>query len=329
MPRQDEIELQELCKVTGTRPRNLVDWRNAGLGIPEPRLVSLGRGGTKSYLPRDTVWLVNRINDLRRQHPRKLDLWLWRLWIEEDFPTDIRSWVLRLIPAGEAQPGLDSASLEKSTSLRSPLGRQLSQRVRQLLDLTMLLDNVRAVLAGTARLGDLYATAEPPVLDISLKVTGLPTVNAPGDDLIAALNRIDLSWSGLAAAVNTADDAEFERSRRCLRLVTKLITTVENSDYVAREAVIRRLESGKREPHSIRARKAQRKRPPAPPKLIATLDLLWNEPVACAVILAGLMELCNEPFCWKIISDALAMFASFLDASDRQPRSGGRSDVGE
>jgi hypothetical protein len=72
---RDEIELHEFCRIAGVRPETLVKWRYAGLPISEPRLPSLGRAGRRSYMPRGDLMIVERIKELARQYPRKLNLW--------------------------------------------------------------------------------------------------------------------------------------------------------------------------------------------------------------------------------------------------------------
>src|ERR1700682_4316644 len=115
-PPEGWISLQELCARTAVSKRQLSEWRRLGLGVPEPLQKSLGRKGTASYYPEETVALIDRINELRQQ-TRDANKWLWQLWLE-GFKVDIRSWVKKHIDG--LQPKLNGPLNAKS--LRSPIG---------------------------------------------------------------------------------------------------------------------------------------------------------------------------------------------------------------
>jgi hypothetical protein len=305
---RDEIELHEFCQIAGVTPDNLVKWRYAGLPISEPRLPSLGRSGRRSYMPRNDLVVVGRIKELARQYPRKRHLWHWHLYCE-GHRIDIKSWALPLIPT-EQQVALThaggGAALAKSKTVRAPVGRQLSNQLRNILNFTAFLDAWLAVLAGNERYGDLYIVADSG-FDLLRKAIDLPPVKTRNPDLAHAFNRLDLSPSGLRKAVAEASSAEVERCRRYLQVVAKLTEVSAARDPAALDAATKWLESGKLEPPSIRARRAQRKRPASPPKLVATLNLLWDEPVGCAVIFAALLAVCSEPSLSKIVSEFFAL----------------------
>jgi len=115
MPPKGWISLHELRARTGASDRNLSELRRLGLGVPEPLLMSLGRRGTVSYYPPETVRLIDRINELRQQ-VRDADKWLWQLWLD-GFKVDIRSWARKHLDS--LQERLDGALLHGSTAGRS------------------------------------------------------------------------------------------------------------------------------------------------------------------------------------------------------------------
>jgi hypothetical protein len=305
MPPKGWISLHELRARTGVSERNLSEWRRFCLGVPEPLPISLGRRGTVSYYPPETVSLIRRINELRQQ-VRDADKWLWQLWLD-GFKVDIRSWAKKHLDS--LQGRLDGGVDEKS--LRSPTGRQLSNRVRRALDRDEFIHAWLAVTAGVAPLVGLYATAEPPIFDIMLKVSGLPSnARLPDRDLRRELSKMDLSFAGLSKTIIAdASGEDFEQARRDWRVIAGVIEAAEMIDWSAAtaawEARISSLAGALPDPPSIRARKAQRVRPLPPPTIIVTLRTLWHESVARAVVLAAVIAFRRSPFFSNLVSAML------------------------
>jgi hypothetical protein len=322
-PPKGYISLQELRARTGASERNLSGWRRLGLGMPEPQQISLGRRGTVSYYPVETVRLIGRLNQLR-QEIRDADKWLWQLWLD-GFKVDIRSW--SKMHLDRLQKKLEGGVASKS--LRSPVGRQLSNRIRRASDRDEFIRAWLAVTAGMGQLVNLYATAEPPIFDITLKVSGLPSNAKPPDHNIRReLSKVDLSFGGLSKIIIAdASDDDFEQARRDWRVIAGLIEAAEMIDWnaataAAWEARIKSLAGAAPDPPSIRARKAQRVRPLPPPKIIITLRTLWREPVARAVVLATIMALRQSPYFSNFVSEMLAGAESWFDGlPSRQPAS--------
>jgi hypothetical protein len=164
----------------------------------------------------------------------------------------------------------------------------------------------------------LYATAEPPIFDIMLKVSGLPSnARPPGHDLRRELNKVDLSFGGLAKTiVADASEEDLEQARRDWRVIAGLIEEAEkvnwNSATAAWEARMKSLAGTAQDAPSIRARKAQRVRPTPPPNIIVLLRNLWHESVARAVMLATLIAFRRSPYFSEVISVILAGSASWF-----------------
>jgi hypothetical protein len=312
-PPKGYVSLQELRARTGASERNLSEWRRLGLGVPQPQQISLGRWGTASYYPVETVRLIERLNELRRQ-VRDADEWLWRLWLE-GFQVDIRSWATKHL--GSLQKRLDGGVDAKS--LRSPTGRQLSNRVQRAPDRAELVSAWLGVAAGMAQIVNLFATAEPPIFDNMLKVIGLPgSVKPPDHSLRRELSKIDLSFEALSkTVVANASEEDFEQARRDWRLIDGFIKAAEMIDWnvstPALEARIKSLAGARPDPPSIRARKAQRVRPLLPPQFIILLRSLLHESVARAVMLVALMAVRRSPHFSNIISEALAGAEAWLE----------------
>jgi MerR HTH family regulatory protein len=320
MPPKGWISLKELRSHTGASERNLSEWRRLGLGVPEPMQISLGRRGTASYYPPETVQLIRRLNELRQQI-RNADKWLWQLWFD-GFKVDIRSWAKKHLD--NLQKRLDGGVDAKS--LRSPIGRQLSNRVRRAPDRDEFIRAWLAVAAGMDQLVSLYATAEPPIFDIMLKVSGLPSNAKPPDrDLRRELNKVDLSVGGLSKTIAAdASEADLEQARRDWRMIAGLIEATEMIDWnaatAAWEARMRSLAGAALDPPSIRARKAQRMRPLSPPQIIIALRILWHESGARAAMLAALIAFRRSPYFSNVVSAMLAGAGSWFDGlPSREP----------
>jgi hypothetical protein len=310
-PPQGWISLREVCDRTGVTERDLLEWRRKGIG-EKPLPISLGRMGTASYYPPETVRLISRLNELRQQI-RDADEWLWRLWLE-DFKVNIRSWVKKHLDG--LQMRLDGRVEVKS--LRSPTGRQLSNRVRRAPDRDEFIRAWLAVVAGMAQLVNLYATAEPPIFDIMLKVSRLPSnAPVPDRDLRRDLSKMDLSFAGLRTTIADASDEDFEQARRDWRVIAGLIETAEMIDWSgatsAWDARLKLLAGVAPDPPSIRARKAQRVRPSPPPTIIITLRTLWREAVGRPAMLATLMTFRRLPYFSNAVSEMLAGAGSWFD----------------
>jgi hypothetical protein len=304
-PSEGWISLQELRTRTGVSERNLSEWRRLGLGVPEPKQISLGRRGTASYYPVETVRLIDRLNELRREI-RDADEWLWQLWLD-GFEVDVRSWAKKHLDS--LQKRLDGGVDPKS--LRSPTGRQLSNRVRRAPDRDEFIRAWLAVAAGVAQLVSLYATAEPPIFDIMLKVSGLPSnAKAPDRDLRRESGKVDFSFGNLSKTiVADASDDDFEQARRDWRLIAGFMDASGRIDWTAAtaawEARIKSLTGAPPEPPSIRARKAQRVRPLPPPQIVIALRLLRDESGARPVMVAALMAFRRSPYFSNFVSEML------------------------
>jgi hypothetical protein len=261
--------------------------------------------------------LIERLNELRQQ-TRDADEWLWQLWLD-GFKVDIRSWTKKHVDS--LQERLDGGVDTKS--LRSPVGRQFSNRARRARDRDEFIRTWLAVAAGVAPLVSLYATAEPPVFDIMLKVSGLPSnAPVPGRDLRRELSKVDLSFAGLSKTiVADASDEDFEQSRRDWGVIAGLIEAAQTTDWnattAAWEARISSLTGAPPDPPSIRARKAQRVRPLPPPTIIITLRKLWYESVARAVTLAALIAFRRSPYFSNVVSAMLVGAKSWFDGLPR------------
>jgi hypothetical protein len=298
-----------------------LEWRRKGI-VEKPLQISLGRKGTVSYYPPQTVRLIDRLNELRQQ-VRNADEWLWQLWLD-GFEVDVRSWTKKHL--NNLQKKLDGGV--DSKSLRSPTGRQISNRVRRAPDRDEFIRAWLAVTAGIAQLVSLYATAEPPIFDITLKVSGLPSNAKPPDrDVRRELSKMDLSFGGLSKTIiANASDEDFEQARRDWRVVAGLIEAAEmidwNSATAAWEARINSLTGTPPDPPSIRARKAQRVRPLPPPTIIITLRTLWHESIARAVMLATLMAFRRSAYFSNFVSEMLVGAESWFEGlPSRDPAS--------
>jgi len=302
-----------LCARTGTSERNLSEWRPRGLGVPEPLPISLGRRGTVSYYPAETVRLIDRINKLRQQ-TRDADIWLWQLWL--DGSVNIRLWAEKHLD--NLQKKLDGGVHSKP--LRSPIGRRLSNRVRRARDRDEFIGGWLAAAAGLVPLVSLYAAAEPPIFDLTLKVSGLPSnAPVPDRDLRRDLSKMDLSFAGLRKTIADASDEDFEQARRDWRVIAGLMETAEIIDWSgatsAWDARLKSLAGVAPDPPSMRARKAQRVRPSPPPTIIITLRTLWREAVGRAAMLATLMTF--RSYFSNVVSEMLAGAGSWFDGLPR------------
>jgi hypothetical protein len=321
-PPKGYISLQELRARTGASERNLSEWRRLGLGVPEPQQISLGRRGTASYYPIETVLLIDRLNELR-QRIRDADEWLWQLWLD-GFQVDMRSWAKKHLDSLQAKLG----GRIDAKSLRSGAGRQLSNRIRRAPDRDELVQAWLAVVAGMAQLVNLCATAEPPIFDIMLKVMGLPgDVKPPNHNLRRELGKIDLSFKGLnETVVANASEEEFEQARRDWQLIDGLMKAAEMIDWnvaaPALETRIKSLVGAPADPPSIRARKAQRVRPLPAPQFIILLRSLMHESVARSVMLVALMAVRRSAHFSNVVSEALAGGEAWFEGSrSHQPMS--------
>jgi hypothetical protein len=177
------------------------------------------------------VVLIDRLNELRRQ-TRDADKWLWQLWLDGS-KVEIRSWVKKHIDG--LQPKLNGPL--NARSLRSPIGRLVSNPVRRERDRDDFMRAWLGVAAGMAQLAGVYSTAEPPIFDIMLKVIGLPsTVTPPDRDLRRELSEMGLSFGGLSEIVADASDDDFEQARRDWRLIAGFIDGAERIDWTAATA---------------------------------------------------------------------------------------------
>jgi hypothetical protein len=311
-PPEGWISLQELCARTSASKRNISEWRRLGLGVPEPLQKSLGRKGTASYYPEETLALIDRLNELRRKI-RDVDDWLWQLWLD-GFKVEIRSWVKKHID--RLQPKLNGPLNAKS--LRSPIGRLVSNPVRRERDRDDFIRAWVGVAAGMAQLAGVYSTAEPPIFDIMLKVIGFPSNIMPPDrDLRRKLSEMGLSFGGLSEIVADASDDDFEQARRDWRLIAGFIDGAERIDWTAATAAwdarTKSVAGAAPDFPSIRARTARRVRPLSPPQIIIALRDLWHESIARAVMLATLMAFRRSPYFSNIVSEILAGLQSVFE----------------
>jgi hypothetical protein len=106
--------------------------------------------GNRLLLPVETVRLVDRLNELRQQI-RDADKWLWQLWLD-GFNVEMRLWTKRHLDRLQKKLG-GGVDLK---SLRSPVGRQLSHRVRRASARVEFIRAWLAVAAGLAPLVNLY-----------------------------------------------------------------------------------------------------------------------------------------------------------------------------
>jgi hypothetical protein len=273
--------------------------------------------GSASYYPLEIVRLIERLNELRSE-VRDADKWLWQLWLD-GFNAEVCSWAKRHLDS--LQKGLDGGVDAKS--LRSPTGRQLSNRVRRAPDRDEFISAWRALAAGIGQLVSLFATAEPPIFDMMLKVTGLPSRMKPPDhNQRRELSNIDLSVEGLRKTLITnASNEDFEQARRDWRLIDGFIKASKTIDWTVAtpswEARIRSLAGAPADPPSVRDRKAQRVRPLPPPQFIILMRSLLHESIGRAVMLVALMAIRRSPYYSNVVSVALAGTGLWFDGLPR------------
>jgi hypothetical protein len=299
-PPEGWISLQELLARTGVSERNLSEWRRLDLGVPEPNQISLGRRGTASYYPIETVRLINRLNELR-QEIRDADEWLWRLWLE-DFKIDICVWVKKRL----------------SKPRRSDLQRLICNRVRKSADRAALISWAADIAAGRVQQASLY-NAEPPIFEILLRAGGLPGFkrafygSGPVPD--RELRVEEMSAYRLRDIMDSASDAELEQAQRDWQAFAGLAEAAEAVDWgAASPAIELAIKSlfGSGMPPSLAERRARRTRPVPPSGIVTLLLALWHDFNSRAVLLPFLIHLRRSADHSHKVSEIIVVLGQFL-----------------
>jgi hypothetical protein len=293
------ISRDRLLVETGIDERRLAGWAEQ-LGL-KTCLVSRGWGGFESYYPAESVGTIRRVLELSTGSPRNWDDWLWRLWLE-DHEFDIRAWARKHLAIG----------LKKLGRRRSSGSRLIRNRVRNPMHRSALshyADLAAAGRAGPARDASMH-NADPPILDLVLRMGGLPGNAGPPSGELKNVEHT-YEFSCLDRILETASDDELTQARRDWQTLASWVDAAQTVDWNAVSPDvslrIRSLTGAPPDPPSWRARKAQRQRPMPPPDLVRFLMDFWPELAARAAILPLLIHLRRSPTLNGVITEAVAM----------------------
>jgi hypothetical protein len=304
------ISRDELLVETGIGERLFAGWAEQ-LGL-RTCLVSRGRGGSDSYYPSESVATIKRLRDLSRHPPRNWDDWRWRLWIE-GHEVDIRAWA-----RGHLASGLKKLGRHGSSG-----SRLIGDRVRRPIHRTALSDYAdlaAAGRAGPARDASMH-NADPPILDLVLRIGGLPRNAGPPSGELRNVEHT-YEFSLLDRILGTATDDELGQARRDWQTLARWVDAAQAVDWnaVSPDVTVRiKSMTGERpDPPSWRARKAQRRRPLPPPDLVRFLMDFWPELAARAAVLPLLIHLRRSPALNAAITEAVAIVDLGLSSLPRQ-----------
>ena len=303
------ISRDRLLVETGIGERRLADWAEQ-LGL-RTCLVSRGRGGFESYYPPESVGTLKRLLELSADIAAQFDEWLWRLWLEEH-EVDIRAWARKHLAGG----------LKNLGRRRSIGSRLIRDRVRGPMHRTAFshyADLAASGRAGPARDASMH-NADPPILDLVLRMGGLPGNAGPPSGELKSVEHT-YEFSCLDRILETASDDEFTQARRDWQTLARWVDAAQTVDWNAVSPdvslQIKSLTGAPPDPPSWRARKARRQRPLPPPDLVRFLMAFWPELAARAALLPLLIHLRRSPTLDKVITEAVAM----VDLGfDRLPR---------
>jgi len=166
--------------------------------------VSRGRGGFESYYHPESVGRIKRLRELSRHPPRNWDDWLFRLWLEEH-EFDIRAWARKHLASG----------LEKLGRRRSSGSRLMRDRSHNPMHRAAFSDYADLAAAGRAgpnRDASMH-NADPPILDLVLRIGGLPANTRPPSGELKNIEHI-YEFSPLERIHENATDDELAQARR-------------------------------------------------------------------------------------------------------------------
>ena len=259
------------------------------------------RGGTASYYRPETVAIVRRIRELRRQ-TRSADDWLWRLWIE-GYPVEILPWAKRRLEASakkieDVRRDVSRKDLAQHVAKRRTFdGRTISPKQE-----VGLLDAALSAGAGKA---DGF---QPSAFGTLLKVAGLSPQRFPHPE-VELVEMLAVERQSELVASATEDEAE--QARRDWQAIARLVETAEAVDWAASmpaiEPAIARITGEQSDPPSWRARKANRARPQGAPATIGLLLDQWRDYDGRAMMLAFLIGARRDRNRSKRITELIAL----------------------
>jgi hypothetical protein len=293
------ISRERLLVETGIGERRLAGWAEQ-LGL-RTCLMSRGRGGFESYYPSESIGTIKRLLELRADSPRNFDEWVWRLWLEGR-EVDIRAWLRKHLASG----------LKKLGRRRSSGSRLIQNRVRGPMHRTVF--SQYAHLAAAGRAGPARDTsmhnADPPILDLVLRIGGLPSNAGPPSGELKNVEHT-YEFSCLDRILENATDDELTQARRDWQALARWVDAAQTVDWnvVSPEVsvLIKSVTGARPDPPSWRTRKARRQRPMPPPDLVQFLMAFWPELAARAAILPLLIHLRRSPELDKVITEAVAL----------------------
>jgi hypothetical protein len=152
--------------------------------------------------------------------------------------------------------------------------------------------------------------ADPPILDLVLKIAGLPKNAKPPSGELKNVEQ-SYAFSHLRRVLNNVTGHEAEQARRDWLMLAGWVAIAGTVDWNVvtpdLEPKIRSLLGAPPDPPSWQARKAQRQRPLPPPPLIQVLLSFWKEFPARAAVLPFLIDLRRSPALDQIITTGAAM----------------------
>jgi hypothetical protein len=291
MPSQipkDWLSEAEIIRTTGVGPRNLEQWRAAGIVVGRRRSLGRGIGTTPCFYPPDTPALIHRLDELRVV--RDEASWVWQLW-REGFSTDIRKWAVKRLcrdlklvervgPDGVAKAALRAARAKPPGAFQA--AQAVFDRVRRPADRVALLSWVAAALAGYKQQASIH-TREPPIWNIMLRAMGIPRSIFPPPN--ADLDR--MSAHVLHQILASADEHELDQARRDWQAIARLTEAFANADWNVAggefDSKVEAITKSRPEPPSKRLRKARRQR-------------AYAKPAIADLFLDGLLDLDIRPY---------------------------------
>lgn len=303
-----------LVAAGGIDEHTLTNWRKRHL-IPRPAVMPMPGGGTASRYRPETLTIIRRIKELREKDSRNANGWLWTLWLEE-LPVEMLPWAAERLGRwmGRQKPLTARAAEARRAVSAEDIRRYAEEHPifdRRSINAGEEADLIDASLSAAA--GDPEAMAEPAVHRTLLKVGGLAAAAfpLPEPDLIELLSLPRLAE---IAAVATEDEAE--QARRDCQAIARLVMAAEDIDWSATlpviEPLVAKVTGAKTEPPSWQARKAQRKRPAAPPTIVGFLATQWRRFDNRAVMIAFLIGARRDPAGSKRITEILALAEAAL-----------------
>jgi hypothetical protein len=308
-PPKGWISKDKLQKETGIGDRPLADWTDH-FGL-KTCLVSRGSEGMDSYYGPNCVATINRARELIAEAPRDMNQRLWRLWLE-GHDVDVHRWAKQHLASGLKElRRLQSSHRLIRNRVRSPSHRATLHNYAHLAAIGQ---------AGMAEETSLH-NIDPPVLELLLKTSGMPSNAIPAGELRDVEPRFSFHY--LHRVLATATDEEIEQARRDWRMLAGWVDAAGAIDWNLIspdiDAKIRALTGAPADPPSWRARKAQRQRPlPAPP-LIQFLIAFWPELAVRAAVFSLLIDLRRSPTLDQIITAAAAMIDVEFGRMPRRP----------